>query len=180
MWFSGLRGAIAYALSLHLEFEKETRQVIITTTLIIVLFTTLVFGGLTMPIVNYVQGVSRRSARIRTRRRSHKEITLSKTKEMGQTIDSEHLSELTEEESEHSFANQNGFVKLDMKYLRPFFTRRFTQQELRDCQNQMTVLTDRWYRDIRVSPIQSEDEGDDVVEYTAVTDTCEILSNNHH
>jgi hypothetical protein len=51
MWFSGLRGAIAYALSLHLEFEKETRQVIITTTLIIILFTTLVFGGLTMPIV---------------------------------------------------------------------------------------------------------------------------------
>ena len=51
MWFSGLRGAIAYALSLHLEFEKETRQVIITTTLIIILFKTLVFGGLTMPIV---------------------------------------------------------------------------------------------------------------------------------
>lgn len=55
MWFSGLRGAIAYALSLHLEFEnKDTRQVIITTTLIIVLFTTLVFGGLTMPIVKVV------------------------------------------------------------------------------------------------------------------------------
>ena len=52
MWFSGLRVAIAYALSLHLEFEKETRQVIITTTLIIILFTTLIFGGLTMPIVN--------------------------------------------------------------------------------------------------------------------------------
>ena len=28
MWFSGLRGAIAYALSLHLEFEEETRKVI--------------------------------------------------------------------------------------------------------------------------------------------------------
>ncbi len=27
MWFSGLRGAIAYALSLHLEFEEETRKV---------------------------------------------------------------------------------------------------------------------------------------------------------
>jgi hypothetical protein len=48
---TGLRGAIAYALSLHLEFETDTRQVIITTTLIIVLFSTLVFGGLTMPIV---------------------------------------------------------------------------------------------------------------------------------
>ena len=29
MWFSGLRGAIAYALSLHLEFKDETRKVIV-------------------------------------------------------------------------------------------------------------------------------------------------------
>ena len=39
MWFSGLRGAIAYALALHLEFEEEKRRVVVTTTLIIVLFT---------------------------------------------------------------------------------------------------------------------------------------------
>lgn len=51
MWFSGLRGAISYALSLHLEFSEETRHVIITTTLIIVLFTTLIFGGSTMPLM---------------------------------------------------------------------------------------------------------------------------------
>lgn len=48
---SGLRGAISYALSLHLEFSDETRHVIITTTLIIVLVTTLVFGGSTMPLM---------------------------------------------------------------------------------------------------------------------------------
>ena len=47
----GLRGAIAYALSLHLQFSDETRHVIVTSTLIIVLFTTLVFGGSTMPIM---------------------------------------------------------------------------------------------------------------------------------
>ena len=38
MWFSGLRGAIAYALSLHLEFEEDVRKVIVTTTLVVVLF----------------------------------------------------------------------------------------------------------------------------------------------
>ena len=41
MWFSGLRGAIAYALSLHLEFEEEVRRVLVTTTLVVVLFTTI-------------------------------------------------------------------------------------------------------------------------------------------
>ena len=51
MWFSGLRGAIAYALALHLEFEDEKRRVIVTTTLIIVLFTIVVLGGFTMPVL---------------------------------------------------------------------------------------------------------------------------------
>ena len=44
MWFSGLRGAIAYALSLHLEFDENTRKVIVTTTLVVVLFTTIFLG----------------------------------------------------------------------------------------------------------------------------------------
>lgn len=47
----GLRGAISYALSLHLEFSNETRHVIITTTLCIILVTTLLFGGSTMPLM---------------------------------------------------------------------------------------------------------------------------------
>ena len=55
MWFSGLRGAIAYALSLHLEFEKETRRVLVTTTLVIVLFTIFVLGGSTMPLLKFLK-----------------------------------------------------------------------------------------------------------------------------
>lgn len=51
MWFSGLRGTIAYALALHLDFEEEKRRAVITTTLIIVLFTIIVLGGSTMPVL---------------------------------------------------------------------------------------------------------------------------------
>ena len=54
MWFSGLRGAIAYALALHLDFEEEKRRVMVTTTLIIVLFTIIVLGGSTMPMLKVV------------------------------------------------------------------------------------------------------------------------------
>ena len=45
-------------------------------------------------------------------------------------MDSEHLSELTEEEYEVNCVRpqHKGFMKLDAKYLVPFFTRRFTQQ----------------------------------------------------
>jgi hypothetical protein len=48
----------------------------------------------------------------------------------GQTIDSEHLSEYTEEEMEVNFIQSHikGFARYDLKYFIPFFTRRFTQQ----------------------------------------------------
>ena len=84
MWFSGLRGAISYALSLHLDFSDETRHVIITTTLIIVLFTTLVFGGSTMPLLKFLRAEKKpRSSR---RKRREKEISLSKTREWVSTL----------------------------------------------------------------------------------------------
>lgn len=51
---------------------------------------------------------------------------------MGETIDSEHLSEITESEDVEVHITQqttlSGFMKLDRQYLRPFFTRRLTQQ----------------------------------------------------
>lgn len=163
MWFSGLRGAISYALSLHLEFSDETRHVIITTTLIIVLVTTLVFGGSTMPLMKFLQTKSNKKPTKSGKRRKNKEkgLSLSKTREWGQAIDSEHLSEYTEEETmEVNFLQSRirGFAKYDLKYFIPFFTRRFTQQELKDCKTQMNDLTQQWYQAIRISPTESEDE----------------------
>ncbi|CAF0957018.1 unnamed protein product [Didymodactylos carnosus] len=60
MWFSGLRGAISYALSVHVgkyysKEEEEMKRIVVTTTLINVLFTILVLGGLTMPVVKYMK-----------------------------------------------------------------------------------------------------------------------------
>ncbi|XP_044734996.1 sodium/hydrogen exchanger 8 [Chrysoperla carnea] len=161
MWFSGLRGAISYALSLHLQFSDETRHVIITTTLIIVLFTTLFFGGSTMPLLKFLQASNKTQIKRSSRKkRKDKRITLSKTREWGQAIDSEHLSEITEEEMEVNFIQSRikGFAKWDLKYFIPFFTRRFTQQELKDCKTQMTDLTNQWYQAIRISPDQSEED----------------------
>ncbi|CAK1556254.1 unnamed protein product [Leptosia nina] len=159
MWFSGLRGAISYALSLHLNFSDETRHVIITTTLIIVLFTTLFFGGSTMPLLKFLRA-NKKTKRLRSQRKQ-KEVSLSKTKEWGQAIDSEHLSEITEEELEVNYSHATrlkGFVRLDLKYLTPFFTRRFTHQELKDCKSQMTDLTNQWYQAIRISNDNDTDE----------------------
>ncbi|XP_055837488.1 sodium/hydrogen exchanger 8 [Episyrphus balteatus] len=176
MWFSGLRGAISYALSLHLELSSdETRHVIITATLIIVLFTTLVLGGSTMPLMKYLKpgkklrrsqrgGGSGEGRRRRSGgRKKTKSVSLSKTREWGQAIDSEHLSELTEEE-EIGFVTTRiaGFGRLDRKYFIPFFTRRFTTQELHDCKSQVTDLTNKWYQAIRISPQDSDSEDEEI------------------
>ncbi|XP_063489458.1 sodium/hydrogen exchanger 8 isoform X2 [Symphalangus syndactylus] len=127
MWFSGLRGAIPYALSLHLDLEPmEKRQLIGTTTIVIVLFTILLLGGSTMPLIRLMDIEDAKA-----RRRNKKDVNLSKTEKMGNTVESEHLSELTEEEYEaHYIRRQDlkGFMWLDAKYLNPFFTRRLTQE----------------------------------------------------
>ncbi|XP_069351740.1 sodium/hydrogen exchanger 8 isoform X1 [Eulemur rufifrons] len=157
MWFSGLRGAIPYALSLHLDLEPmEKRQLIGTTTIIIVLFTILLLGGSTMPLIRLVDIEDAKA-----RRRSKKDVNLSKTEKMGNTIESEHLSELTEEEYEaHYIRRQDlkGFMWLDAKYLNPFFTRRLTQEDLHHGRIQMKTLTNKWYEEVRQGPSGSEDD----------------------
>jgi len=175
MWFSGLRGAISYALSLHLHLDsQEKRHVIITTTLIIVLFTTLVLGGSTMPLLKYLKPGKKRRGRgsVRssngssytrtTSRKRSKSISLSKTREWGQAIDSEHLSELTEEEDVSFTQARDRFGRLDRKYFIPFFTRRFNSQELNECKSQMADLTNKWYQAIRISPLDSDESDDEM------------------
>lgn len=160
MWFSGLRGAIPYALSLHLGLEPlEKRQLIGTTTIIIVLFTILLMGGGTMPLIRIMDIEESQS-----RRKNKKDVNLSKTEKMGNTIESEHLSELTEEEYEaHIYQRQDlkGFMWLDAKYLNPFFTRRLTQEDLLHGRIQMKTLTNKWYEEVRQGPSGSEDEEDE-------------------
>ncbi|XP_056446042.1 sodium/hydrogen exchanger 8 [Gadus chalcogrammus] len=160
MWFSGLRGAIPYALSLHLGLEPlEKRQLIGTTTIIIVLFTILILGGGTMPLIRLMD-----IEESQTRRKSKKDVTLSKTEKMGNALESEHISELTEEEYEtHIYQRQDlkGFMWLDAKYLNPFFTRRLTQEDLLHGRIQMKTLTNKWYEEVRQGPSGSEDDNDE-------------------
>nr|XP_015220401.1 PREDICTED: sodium/hydrogen exchanger 8 [Lepisosteus oculatus] len=160
MWFSGLRGAIPYALSLHLGLEPiEKRQLIGTTTIIIVLFTILLLGGGTMPLIRLIDIEDSQS-----HRKNKKDINLSKTEKMGNTIESEHLSELTEEEYEAQLVQRQdlkGFMWLDARYLNPFFTRRLTQEDLLHGRIQMKTLTNKWYEEVRQGPSGSEDEDDE-------------------
>ena len=80
-----------------------------------------------MPFMKYLESRRPKS----NRRGRKKDITMSKTREMGATIDSEHLSEFTEEEIESNSSfnvgsrRVKGFMFYDVKFLRPFLTRRY-------------------------------------------------------
>lgn len=136
----------------------------ITTTLIIVLVTTILFGGSTMPLLRFLSAGKKKrhsNSRKTPRRRREKTITLSKTHEWGQAIDSEYLSEITEEdEIGFTQAKLSGFAWLDRKYFIPFFTRRFTHKELHDCKSQMADLTDKWYQAIRVNDCSEDSDSE--------------------
>ncbi|XP_027731684.1 sodium/hydrogen exchanger 9 isoform X2 [Vombatus ursinus] len=54
MMFSGLRGAIAFALAIR-DTESEPKQMMFTTTLLIVFFTVWIFGGGTTPMLTWLQ-----------------------------------------------------------------------------------------------------------------------------
>lgn len=171
MWFSGLRGAIAFALCLNLEFEPAVRHVLVTTTLVIVLSTVLVLGGLTLPLLKVLKAQQLQP----NGTQAQKEVFWSKTKEMGETIDTEVLPP-ERIESKGSDSGGSGrcacaavplracnFSLLDAKYFMPLLTRRLTQDELDEGRRQISSLASSWYRALSSSDTsqQTANEGDD-------------------
>jgi sodium/hydrogen exchanger 3 len=56
LWFGGLRGAMAFALSISVPTRAPfDDRVFLTTTLVIAIFTIFVFGGLTVPLLKYLK-----------------------------------------------------------------------------------------------------------------------------
>eukprot|EP00118_Oscarella_pearsei_P026526 m.310047 g.310047 ORF g.310047 m.310047 type:complete len:593 (+) comp49277_c0_seq1:92-1870(+) len=142
MWFSGLRGAIAFALSLHLPFDQETRATLITTTLIIVLCTIVIFGGSALPILKLMKS------------RYADKLVMSKTEEQGSAVDAQDL-----EHSDQSSAGK--LMEFDRRYLVPFFRRKYTSQEVKDCQIEMQRMTNQWYNGVTLVPTSDHSEQDD-------------------
>lgn len=98
MWFSGLRGAIAYVLSLHLDVgDVQIRRIVITGTLSVVIFTIVILGGSTYPLIKFLKitGPSRNSKPHKSRNRNKKDlkkqghVTLSKTEVLTAAIESD-------------------------------------------------------------------------------------------
>lgn len=51
MWFSGLRGAMAFAMAMDLRKKSDNGPLFLTTTLVIILVTVLLQGNITAPVL---------------------------------------------------------------------------------------------------------------------------------
>jgi solute carrier family 9 (sodium/hydrogen exchanger), member 8 len=65
MWFSGLRGAVAFALAVtfldHPDFNDEIKRSIFATTVMVIVVTVLLFGGLTPYMLRWLKIVPEES-----------------------------------------------------------------------------------------------------------------------
>lgn len=111
------------------------------------MFTILCLGGSTLPLLKLLkadQGLE-------------KSLTLSKTQTEGKAVDADQLTD--DEWRISSRRALKGFSRLDAKYFIPFFTRKFTRQEVRNAHEEMQRLTSQLYSEVH-SDLASEDEAE--------------------
>uniref|UniRef100_A0A1I7U1C4 Sodium/hydrogen exchanger n=1 Tax=Caenorhabditis tropicalis TaxID=1561998 RepID=A0A1I7U1C4_9PELO len=90
MWFSGMRGAVCFALVLYMDLDKEKKSILLTTVLFLILFTTIFLGGSALPFISFInrcypnerQRKRRRTPRNEKTTKSSSALMMSKTQEM--------------------------------------------------------------------------------------------------
>uniref|UniRef100_A0A8R1Y1W8 Sodium/hydrogen exchanger n=1 Tax=Onchocerca volvulus TaxID=6282 RepID=A0A8R1Y1W8_ONCVO len=153
MWYS-MRGAVAFALALHISIEnEETKRVLLTTTLFIVLFTIIFLGGTTLPVLHMLSNAfpdrkQRRNIGMRISNDGDKSaVLLSKTQEMFIFDQSEHLTSDTEEIDKVKIYEEDTYkgiaYKFNELFVRPLFVRRYTLQELHENRINMHRITSK-------------------------------------
>ncbi|KAF8782823.1 Sodium/hydrogen exchanger 8 like protein [Argiope bruennichi] len=164
MWYSAIRGAVAFALALRFDFEEEKRNVIITTTLVIVLITTIVFGGSTMPLLKPVcllflsvppeegeqgreekeRGLPKRDLFDQNRKAGcFTEAPFSRLLSGG-TINADEAQEID------LLTPPNWFVRFDTDHLKPFFTRKANSKMGSECGSKFSQDFEiDWYKNVK-------------------------------
>ncbi|EGD76950.1 sodium/hydrogen exchanger [Salpingoeca rosetta] len=133
MWFSGLRGAIAFALVLHLPgdvFSEETRQVLVTTTLVVILFTILVFGGATVPVLKCLRP-GHRAQKIEFGRNQEDDDDVDSDADLGDGYTSKR-------------DNMSLLERYDTSVFQPMFRRKLTAKEVQKAQTELQEITSEW------------------------------------
>ncbi|CAJ0574472.1 unnamed protein product, partial [Mesorhabditis spiculigera] len=188
MWFSGMRGAVCFALALYVDVDKETKSVLLTTTLFLILFTIIAQGGCALPFINYINaqypdrpkqigrkrrrdgagggGGERRSSESGSgntsgnEHRKKRAPVLSKTQEMSVFGSHDWTSTIRKPSADERPAAVSNLMKT-------LFVRKFTHQEREENKEKLRVLTqkalenDVWSSDVDEDELIGLRDGED-------------------
>nr|AKN21461.1 slc9a-2 [Schmidtea mediterranea] len=111
LMFAGVRGAMAFALAIR-NTSSKVRQMFFSTTLVIVMVTVFICGGLTLPMINF----------LKIRIGKDNEITDSIPEPADDTtISDEQVLDLNERHKKKAFLIRM-FAKLDCQFIKPLLT----------------------------------------------------------
>ncbi|MFH4978927.1 hypothetical protein AB6A40_005636 [Gnathostoma spinigerum] len=190
MWYSGMRGAVAFALALHISVNSDiTKKILLTTTLFILLFTIVLLGGTTLPLLQMLNELFAESSPpcSRRRRKSKKRkdvkakrspVLLSKTQEMFIFDNSEQWTSAAEDSCGSNYlmlqSTPNFVTRFNRKFVRPLFVRKFTPREqLENKVNLRNVTSEALMK----CEIVEDDDIDDDDMWSQCSDANEIASN---
>lgn len=148
-----MRGAVAFALALHMDVQNiENKQMMLTSTLFVVLFTIIFMGGTALPLIKVLDGLFpdveeanekhdhtrkglRHADETHSTTRSRK-IVLSKTQEMNIMDHAEYIADHyeTNDTLHHHFKTQshhvrkNFFTRLNEQIVRPLLIRSISKE----------------------------------------------------
>ncbi|ULU14138.1 hypothetical protein L3Y34_016568 [Caenorhabditis briggsae] len=142
MWFSGMRGAVCFALVLYMDLDKEKKSILLTTVLFLILFTTIFLGGSALPFISFINRCypnERQRKRRRTQRskeansKNSSALMMSKTQEMSFFGDDDWGPKKSALDATSSAG----------RLMRSLFVRKFTAIERLENRDKLAALTKR-------------------------------------
>lgn len=157
MWFSGMRGAVAFALALHMNVENiENKQMLLTSTLFVVLFSIVFLGSSALPLIkildklfpNEVEEKGEYAGKTTTvddssstsNSSSHhyrsQKIVMSKTQEMNVMDHAEYIGDRdnhatrSHHHTHRDHRRKNFFTRLNERIVRPLLIRNLSKEVL--------------------------------------------------
>ncbi|KAK3596908.1 hypothetical protein CHS0354_031687 [Potamilus streckersoni] len=128
MMFAGLRGALAFALSIR-DVESEAHQMMVVATMMIVLVTVILCGGLTTPMLQWLQirvGVEEEEQTVNSAVPYQRQYSTMQNTSEAQSENTASGPEQAEQEIKIRSFGKAYLIKIwynfDMKYMKPFLT----------------------------------------------------------
>jgi sodium/hydrogen exchanger 8 len=153
MFFSGLRGAIAFALAVNLAGQTPFAAVLVTTTLAVVLITIVLFGGGTFPLLRLMDRWGFTTGRSHPGGRRKRVTLISQSRaDGGAAAAADFRGPSAEDDGSDGEPGRWGwFQRFDNRWLKRIFRTQATREMYRAAQHELRSVMTGWPTEARDS-----------------------------